>query len=68
MTWSYVGLWAAAVSEVATRLPAFRPSPGQGMAVFGIVVGVVTLLVVAVGARLIRTRVRGALAAAGVRA
>ena len=67
MTWSYVGLWAAAVSEVATRVPAFRPSVG-GMAVFGIVVGVVTILVVAVGARLIRTKVRGALAAAGVRA
>jgi uncharacterized membrane protein len=68
MTWSYVGLWAAAVSEVATRVPAFRPSASEGMAMFGIVVGVVTLLVVGVGARLIRTRARGALAAAGVRA
>lgn len=55
MTWSYVGLAAAAVSEVATRMPALRPRPGQGMA-FGITVGVATLLVVAVGARLIRRR------------
>lgn len=55
MTWSYVGLAAAAVSEVATRMPALRPRPGQGMA-FGITVGVVTILVVAVGARLIRRR------------
>jgi len=66
MTWSYVGLWAAAVSEIATRVPAFRPRPGQGM-VFGIVVAVATILVVVVGARLIRTRVRGTLAAVGVR-
>jgi uncharacterized membrane protein len=68
MSWSYVGLWAAAVSEVATRVPAFRPSAAQGMAVFGIVVAVATLLVVGVGARLIRVRARGALAGAGVRA
>jgi uncharacterized membrane protein len=55
MTWSYVGLAAAAVSEIATRMPALRPRPGQGMA-FGITVAVATLLVVAVGARLIRRR------------
>ncbi len=36
MTWSYVGLAAAAVSEIATRVPALRPRPGQGMMVFGI--------------------------------
>ncbi len=55
MTWSYVGLAAAAVSEIATRMPALRPRPGQGMA-FGITVAVATLLVVTVGARLIRRR------------
>jgi uncharacterized membrane protein len=55
MTWSYVGLIAAAVSEIATRMPALRPRPGQGMA-FGITVVLATLLVLAVGARLIRRR------------
>jgi uncharacterized membrane protein len=55
MTWSYVGLAAAAVSEIATRLPALRPRPGQGLA-FGVTVAVATLLVVGVGARLIRRR------------
>ena len=55
MTWSYVGLAAAAVSEIATRMPALRPRPGQGMA-FGITVAVVSLLVVGVGAQLIRRR------------
>lgn len=53
MTWSYVGLLAAAVSEIATRVPALRPRPGQGLA-FGVTVAVCTLLVVAVGAQLIR--------------
>ena len=52
MTWSYVGLCAAAVSEIATRVPAFRYAPGAG-ATFGIVVGVATIAVMAVGARLI---------------
>jgi uncharacterized membrane protein len=61
MTWSYVGLAAAAVSEIATRMPALRPRPGQGMA-FGITVAVATLLVVGVGAQLIR-RHRSALLA-----
>jgi hypothetical protein len=56
MTWSYVGLAAAAVSETATRVPALRPRPGQGMMVFGITVAVATLLVVVAGARLIRRR------------
>lgn len=53
MTWSYVGLAAAAVSEIATRLPALRPRPGQETA-FGITVAAASLLVVGVGARLIR--------------
>lgn len=55
MTWSYVGLLAAAVSEVATRVPALRPGPGQGLA-FGLTVAVATVVVVAIGARLIRGR------------
>jgi uncharacterized membrane protein len=55
MTWSYVGLVAAAVSEVATRMPVLRPRPGQGLA-FGITVAAATLLVVRVGAQLIRRR------------
>ena len=61
MTWSYVGLLAAAMSEVATRVPAFRPRPGQGVA-FGITVAVATVLVVAAGARLICSRRAGLLA------
>src|SRR5688500_1019404 len=55
MTWSYVGLAAAAVSEIATRMPALRPRPDQVLA-FGITVGVSTILVVAVGAVMIRRR------------
>ena len=55
MTWSYVGLVAAALSEAATRLPIFRPQPGTG-AGFAIGVALATAAVVAVGARLIRTR------------
>lgn len=55
MTWSYVGLAAAAVSEVATRHPALRPRPGHGL-VFGVTVALATLLVVALGAQLIRGR------------
>ena len=55
MTWSYVGLLAAAVSELATRVPVLRARPGQG-ALFGLTVVVATLVVVGVGARLIRGR------------
>lgn len=61
MTFSYVGLLAAAVSEIATRLPAARPGPGQGM-VFGIVVAVATLIVVGIGTRLIKGRAKRILA------
>jgi uncharacterized membrane protein len=66
MAWSYVGLCAAAVSETATRLPIARPRPGAGLE-FGIAVAVATLLVVAVGAWLINTRVRSQLAAVAVK-
>ena len=50
-----VGLVAAAVSEIATWMPALRPRSGQGLA-FGVTVAVATLLVLAVGAQLIRRR------------
>lgn len=61
MTWSYVGLAAAAVSEIATRMPALRLRPGQGL-VFGVTVALATLLVLGVGARMIRRRRAGLLA------
>lgn len=60
MCWSYVGLVAAFVSEVATRVP------GLG---FGVAVFAATVLVVAGGAFVIHTRVPrilGALAAGGL--
>lgn len=55
MTYSYVGLAAAAVSEIATRMPALRPRPGEGAA-FAITVAVATIVVIGVGARMIRRR------------
>lgn len=59
MAWSYVGLIAAAVSEAMTRLPLLRGfimsdwGPDSPGARFGIVVGLATSLVVALGAWLI---------------
>lgn len=67
MAWSYVGLMAAAVSEAVTRMPLLRgfimsdwgpESPG---ARFGIVVGVGTSLVVALGAWPIHRYLPGAM-------
>lgn len=67
MAWSYVGLMAAAVSEAMTRLPLLRgfimsdwgpESPG---ARFGIVVGIATSSVVALGAWLIYRYLPGAM-------
>lgn len=55
MTWSYVGLAAAAVSETATRMPALRPGPDQWMT-FTITVALATILVIGIGAQLIRRR------------
>jgi len=52
MAYSYLGLLAAAVSEAATRLPMFRPAPGQGF-VFGVAVAVATMSVFAVGGWLV---------------
>lgn len=52
MAWSYVGLVAAFVSEIATRIPAFHVG-----AAFGVAVAASTLAVVVVGALLIRKQV-----------
>jgi uncharacterized membrane protein len=54
MTYSYLGLIAAAMSEAATRIPLLRGSPGRPTATFWITVVVATILVVAGGSRLIR--------------
>jgi uncharacterized membrane protein len=53
MTWSYVGLWAAAVSEIGTRVPGFR---------FWWAVLAGTLLVIGVGGWMIRSRADAVLA------
>jgi uncharacterized membrane protein len=53
MTWSYVGLCAATVSEVATRMPGFR---------FWWAVMLGTLAVIGVGGMLIRRRASAVLA------
>ncbi len=55
ISWSYIGLIAAFVSETATRLDIARPDDMPGRA-FGIAVAVATLTVVAIGALLIRLR------------
>jgi uncharacterized membrane protein len=62
MTWSYVGLAAAAVSEVATRLPAVRAAAGGTGPAFWLAVAVATCLVVATGGALIRRRATATLA------
>jgi uncharacterized membrane protein len=64
MTWSYVGLAAAAISEIATRLPATRPRPG-GESAFWTAVGLGTFVVVVAGAWLIRAQGRKQVAAVG---
>jgi uncharacterized membrane protein len=55
MSFSYVGLLAAAVAETVTRLPALRPAPEQGAA-FGLAVALSSLVVILVGAASIRRR------------
>ena len=65
MTWSYVGLLAAAVSEVATRVPILRPRAGHGV-LFGVTVAVVSLVVFVLGARVIRGRKSALLARHGI--
>jgi uncharacterized membrane protein len=66
MTWSYVGLVAAAVSETATRIlmPILAPRLGPGaLAAFWTLVGVATLAVVLAGSRVIKRRLPAAIAA-----
>lgn len=65
MSWSYVGLIAAAVSETATRIVmpmVARSLDGGAMAVFWTVVGVATAAVVFIGQRLISARLEEAVA------
>ena len=62
MTWSYVGLVAAAVSETATRFPAVRAAAGGPGPAFWLAVAVATCLVVTTGGLLISRRSRAVLA------
>jgi uncharacterized membrane protein len=55
MSFSYAGLAAASVAEAITRLPALRPAPEKGAA-FGLAVGISSLVVILVGAAIIRRR------------
>lgn len=66
MAWSYAGLCAAAVSEAATRIPAFRPRAG-GELIFGLAVAAATSLAMVTGAYLIRTRRLSQLAQVGIK-
>ena len=61
ITWSYVGLLAAAASEALTRLPAFHFARAGG-GYFGLGVAGATLVVVTIGAVIIHGRGRAALA------
>jgi uncharacterized membrane protein len=61
MSYSYLGLVAAAVAETATRVPAFQPAPGQG-AVFGTVVALASIGVFVVGNRIVKRRMAASLA------
>lgn len=64
MSWSYVGLIAAAVSETASRviMPLVAPRlDGGAMAIFWTVVGVATFAVVLTGQQLIKRRLSGAI-------
>jgi uncharacterized membrane protein len=61
ISWSYIGLIAALVSETATRLDVIRSAAGPGPA-FGLAVGLGTGVVVLVGSQLLRSRRERALA------
>ncbi len=66
MSWSYIGLLAAAVSETATRLlmPILEPQlRGAGMTTFWVTVGVATLVVVGTGQQLVKRRLPQSIAA-----
>jgi uncharacterized membrane protein len=67
ISWSYIGLVAALISESATRLDIARPAAMPGLA-FGIAVALATVSVVAVGAFLVRSRRERVLAPFQIRA
>ena len=56
MTWSYLGLAAAAVAETATRMPALQAVAGGPTAAFWTAVVVASIAVFAIGAVLIRRK------------
>ena len=56
MTWSYLGLVAAAVAETATRAPALQAVAGGPTAAFWTAVVVASVAVFAIGATLIRRK------------
>lgn len=65
MSWSYVGLIAAALSETATRIVmpmVVQRLDGGAIAIFWTVVGVATALVIFTGQRLISRRLADAVA------
>ena len=62
MTWSYVGLAAAAVAEVATRASVVRTAAGGPGPAFWLAVALATVFVVGAGGVLIRRRAAATLA------
>ncbi len=67
MSWSYIGLLAAAVSETATRvlMPVLEPRlVGLGMTTFWVTVGVATVVVIGIGQQLVKRRLPKSIAAA----
>ena len=56
MSWSYLGLVAAAVAEIATRVPAVQAIAGGPTAAFWVTVGLASVAVFAFGATMIRRR------------
>lgn len=54
MSWSYLGLVAAAVAEVATRVPAVQAIAGGPTAVFWVTVALASIAVFVIGGRMIR--------------
>lgn len=61
MTWSYVGLVAAAVAEVATRVPAVQAIAGGPTTAFWVTVVLASVAVFVIGGLMIRRRERSIL-------
>ena len=57
MSYSYLGLLAAAVAETATRVPAIRAFAGGPTPAFWLVVALTSAMVFVVGGRIVRGRV-----------